>query len=166
MRSRSLVWMMPIILSISSRQTGIRVCGLARISRTTCSAGASALMVPMDVRCTMTSLTSSSFRSSKPPSWSRSSLISDLSRCSTSTAPRNSSCAESIERPAAKLMPKSRRITRTIQFTRPETGPSTVTTAETGRATLSENRSGLEMAHDLGSTSAKMTRMTVIANVE
>ena len=54
---------------------------------------------------------------------------------------------------------------RTIQLTRLETGPTTRTMTLTVRATPSANRSGDAIAQLFGSTSAKMTRMIVIASV-
>ncbi|MGZ2421514.1 hypothetical protein ACVIRM_000476 [Rhizobium laguerreae] len=62
-------------------------------------------------------------------------------------------------------MPNSERICRTIALTKEEIGPTTATKSLAGSAMASAKRSGAEIAQLFGSTSAKMTRMTVIASV-
>ena len=73
-RKRSLACSTPTMLSSEPRHSGMRVCGLCRISRTTASGASSALTERMLSRWTITSETSSSCRSSRPPTRSRSCL--------------------------------------------------------------------------------------------
>ena len=51
---------------------------------------------------------------------------------------------------------------RTIQLTTRVSGPSSATTQLTGRETASEKPSGRAIAADFGSTSPKMTTITVM----
>jgi hypothetical protein len=71
--------------------------------------------------------TSSSARSSSPPRRSRSSFTTEPSLCSTSTAPRISSCAVSMETLSARSTPKTFRMRRTMALTRLDSGPTTST---------------------------------------
>ena len=78
-----------------SRHSGMRVTGEAITALTIASGGSLASSVIMSVRWIITSETTSSRRSSTPPNMSRSSVSTSPSRWNRSTAPRNSSCADS-----------------------------------------------------------------------
>ncbi len=153
------------MLSVAPRHSGRRVNGLCRISRTQISGGSSALIARMLVRWIMMSEISSSPRSSTPPSRSRSALMTEPSRCSRSTAPRSSSCAESIDMSDERLTPKRNRMRRTMPLTRLDSGPATATKGRTSGATASAKRSGDAIAQLFGSTSEKITSSTVMTTV-
>ena len=89
-----------------------------------------------------------------PPSWWR-----------RSTWPRISSVAERIGWFSPMVTPKGRSITRTRCSMASASGPSTATTAATGRAKRSETWSGEVIATVFGSTSAKTITRTDITTV-
>ncbi len=160
-----MAWTTPMMLSVDPRQRGMRVKELSSTVRTATSGGSSALTARMEVRWIMMSETSSSPRSSTPPRRSRSALTTEPSRWRRSTAPRNSSCAESIGASFDSDRPKMASMLRTMRLTRLESGPTTTTKRRTNGATVSAKRSGEEIAQLFGRTSAKITRTTVITRV-
>ncbi len=148
-----------------SRHNGTRVTGAASTSRTISSVGWPTSTMIISVRWTITSETSSSGRSSKPPNMSRSSFSTPPSRCRRSTAPRSSSCAERIGRCSPTRIPTRDRIQRTSASIAMSTGPNRRTTHSIGLATINAMRSGALMAAVLGRTSANTTSSTVMKRV-
>ncbi len=84
---------------------------------------------------------------------------------SRSTAPRSRSIGDRIGWLAPILIPSPRISTRTIPSIKVSAGPSTRMANFMGRATRSARRSGALMAMVFGSTSAKITTITVITPV-
>jgi hypothetical protein len=127
--------------------------------------GSSPLTMRILVRWTMMSETSSSARSSRPPRRSRSSLTTEPSLCSTSTAPRISSCAVSIERVLGQIDAEDLQDAADDGVDEARQRSDKMTKRRMIGATVSAKRSGLEIAQDFGSTSAKITSVTVMAMV-